>query len=506
MSTTTQEKRVSAFRDYVKKMVSFNQALAILHWDMRVKAPRKGMDARSELIGVLSAEHFKLSTSKELEEHLEALSEPAVLETLDPITLGTLRECKKEFERSKKLPPEKFQEFVVLTAQAGTVWEDARANNDFEMFRPYLEKIVKLQLEFVDYWGYSGSKYDTLLDMYEPGMTVAQLDAMFATLREKTVKLVSAIADSPNQPDTSFLTKNFPESEQEAFSRYILEKIGYDFNAGRLDRSVHPFCTSFAPGDVRITTRFDPHFFNMALFGCIHEAGHAIYEQNVNPELLGTPLCDGTSMGIHESQSRYWENMVGRSLPFWKHFYSDLLKTFPAQFEGVSVEQFYRAINQVTPSFIRVEADELTYNLHIMIRYEIEKGLIDQTMEVGDLPAIWNEKMKEYLGIVPPTDREGVLQDVHWSGGSFGYFPTYSLGNVYAAQFVDVMRKEISGYDELIETGEFGPIRTWLKEKIHRHGKLKSPNELLQEITGELANATYLMDYLEKKYTEIYQL
>jgi carboxypeptidase Taq len=506
MTTTPQEKRVSAFREYVKKMVSFNQALAILHWDMRVKAPRKGMDARSELIGVLSAEQFKLATSKELEEHLEALSEPATLETLDPITRGTVLECKKEFERSKKLPPEKFQEFVVLTAQAGTVWEDARANSDFSMFRPYLEKIVKLQLEFVEYWGYSGNKYDTLLDMYEPGMTVAQLDSMFATLREKTVKLVSAIADSPNKPDISFLTKHFPESEQEAFSRYILEKIGYDFNAGRLDRSVHPFCTSFAPGDVRITTRFDPNFFNMALFGCIHEAGHAIYEQNINPELLGTPLCDGTSMGIHESQSRYWENMVGRSLPFWNHFYGDLVKTFPTQFEGVSVEQFYRGINQVTPSLIRVEADELTYNLHIMIRYEIEKGLIDQTMEVGDLPTIWNEKMKEYLGIVPETDREGVLQDVHWSGGSFGYFPTYSLGNVYAAQFANVMKKEISGYEELIQNGEFAPIRAWLKEKIHRHGKLKSPNELVQEITGELTNASYLMEYLEKKYTEIYNL
>jgi len=506
MTASTQDKRVTSFRDYVRKMVSYSQALSILNWDMRTKAPRKGMDARSELIGVLSGEHFKLSTSAELEEHLQALSEPATYASLDPVTQAMVREVKKEYERSKKLPADRFQEFVVLTAQAGTVWEDARATNDFALFRPYLEKIVQFTLEFIDYWGHEGNKYDTLLDMYEPGMKSAQLDTIFATLREKTVGLVAAIAQSPNKPDTSFLTKAFDEGEQEAFSRFILEKIGYDFQAGRLDRSVHPFCTSFAPGDVRITTRFDPNDFRVALFGCIHEAGHAIYEQNIHPDLQGTPLCDGTSMGIHESQSRFWENMVGRSKRFWTHFYPELLKRFPVQFAGVNVEQFYRAVNQVTPSLIRVEADELTYNLHIMIRYEIEKGLIDQTIEVGDLPAIWNSKMQEYLGIVPPNDKEGVLQDVHWSGGSFGYFPTYSLGNVYAAQIAHTMQQQIKDYDQLVENGEFAPIREWLKEKIHQHGKLKSPGELLQDITGESTNATYLMNYLENKYKEIYQL
>lgn len=506
MSTLTQEKRVATFREYVRKMVSYNQALSVLHWDMRVKAPRKGMDARSQVIGVLSGEHFRLSTSSELEEHLQALGEADTYSALDPVTQKIVDEVKKEFERSKKIPADRYQEFVILTAQAGSIWEDARAHNDFALFRPYLEKIVQFQQEFIGYWGAKENKYDTLLDMYEPGMTVAQLDEMFAVLRDKTVALVSAIAASPNKPDTSFLTRHFGEGEQEAFSRFILERIGYDFQAGRLDRSVHPFCTSFAPGDVRITTRFNPNDFRTALFGCIHEAGHAIYEQNINPELFGTPLCDGTSMGIHESQSRFWENMVGRSLPFWNHFFGDLVKQFPSQLAGVSVEDYYRAINQVTPSTIRVEADELTYNLHIMIRYEIEKGLIAQTMEVGDLPAIWNEKMKEYLGIVPPNDAEGVLQDVHWSGGSFGYFPTYSLGNVYAAQFAHAMKREISGYEELIASGQFAPIREWLQAKIHQFGKLKSPNELLRDVTGELTNANYLVEYLENKYKAIYRL
>jgi len=505
--TANLETRVKAFRDFVKKISSYNQALAVLHWDMRTQAPRKGMDARSEVIGTLSAEQFKLATSKEMEAFLNELTQSDILASLDPITKKSVLECKKEYDRNKMIPAETYQEFVVLTSQAETVWEEAREKNDFTMFQPYLEKIVAFQHKFIEFWGTDGkNKYNTLLDLYEPGMTVEQLDSIFATLREKTVELVAAIAQSPNKPDTSFLTKYFPAGEQEKFSRYVLERIGYDFQAGRMDRSVHPFCTSFNPGDVRITTRFDEHDFNNALFSCIHEAGHAMYEQNIDSALLFTPLCDGTSMGIHESQSRYWENMVGRSLPFWKGMYGELQKAFPTQFADVSVESFYRAINQVTPSFIRTESDEVTYNLHVMIRYEIEKGLIDGSMKVADLPQIWNEKMEEYLGVVPPTDTLGVLQDVHWAGGSFGYFPTYSLGNVYAAQFAHVMQQEINGYEELIEKGDFSPIREWLKEKIHQYGKMKSPRELVEAITGEGTNATYLMDYLVKKYTAIYKL
>lgn len=505
--STNLETRVKDFRNFVKKIASYNQALAVLHWDMRTQAPRKGMDARSEVIGTLSAEQFKLATSKEMEAFLEELTDSSTLDSLDPITRQSVLECKKEYDRNKQIPAETYQEFVVLTSQAETVWEEAREKNDFAMFQPYLEKIVAFQLKFIEYWGTDGkNKYNTLLDLYEPGMTVDQLDSIFATLREKTVELVAAIAQSPNKPDTSFLTKYFPAGEQEEFSRFVLERIGYDFQAGRMDRSVHPFCTSFNPGDVRITTRFDEHDFNNALFSCIHEAGHAMYEQNVDPALLFTPLCDGTSMGIHESQSRYWENMVGRSLPFWKGMYGELQKAFPTQFADVSVESFYRAINQVTPSFIRTESDEVTYNLHVMIRYEIEKGLINGTIQVADLPRIWNERMEEYLGVVPPTDTLGVLQDVHWAGGSFGYFPTYSLGNVYAAQFAHVMQQEINGYEELIEKGDFAPIREWLKVKIHQYGKMKSPRELVEAITGEGTNATYLMDYLVKKYTAIYKL
>ncbi|RNB85131.1 carboxypeptidase M32 [Brevibacillus fluminis] len=504
--STTQETLVKSFREYVNKLVTYSQAIAVLSWDLRTKAPRKGTEARSNVIGMLSGEHFKLATSPQMEEYLLALEEPAVFSTLDPILAKTVQECRKEFDRSKKLPADRYQEYVVLTATSGSVWEEARPKNDFAAFRPYLEKIVAFQQEFIGYWGYNGHKYNALLDMYEPGMTVGQLDPMFATLRAKTVDLVAAIAASPNQPDTSFLTKHYEPSEQEKFNRFIVEQIGYDFAAGRLDVSAHPFCTTFAPTDVRITTRFIPNDLRTALFGSIHETGHAIYEQNISMDLFGTPLCDGTSMGIHESQSRYWENMVGRSLPFWNHFYGDLTKQFPTQLEGVNVERFYRAVNQVTPSLIRIEADEVTYNLHIMIRYELEKGLIEGSLAVEDLPHLWNEKMQEYLGVTPDSDANGCMQDVHWSEGLFGYFPTYSLGNVYAAQITNTLKKEISNYDELIASGQFAPIRSWLKEKIHRHGKMKSPNELLQDITGELTNANYLVDYLESKYKTIYQL
>ncbi|WP_126427668.1 carboxypeptidase M32 [Brevibacillus marinus] len=506
MSSGKQEKLVQDFLAYVKKMVSYSRAISVLYWDMRTQAPRKGLEARAELISVLAGEEFALSTAPQMGEYLAALTEPAVFDTLNPIVQGTIRECQKTYERNRKLPPDEYQAFVLLTNQAETVWEEAREKNDFALFRPYLEKIVQTLIQFVDYWGYEGNRYNTLLDEYEPGMTVDQLDGIFAKLREKTIPLVAAIAASAHKPDTSFLKQPFALAEQEAFGRYILERIGYDFQAGRLDRSAHPFAIGIAPTDVRITTRYDQQHFNVALFSSIHEAGHALYEQNISLDLYGTPLCDGASFGIHESQSRFWENMIGRSQAFWEHFYPDLKKAFPAQFAGVELDQFYGAINEATPSLIRTEADELTYNLHIMIRYEIEKALINQTIEVGELPEIWKAKMREYLGIVPENDREGVLQDMHWSGGSFGYFPSYSLGNVYAAQFAHAMRQQIGDYEQLIAAGEFAPIRDWLRENIHQYGKLKSPAQLLADVTGEAVNADYLVNYLEHKFKAIYRL
>lgn len=489
---------------YVSKMQNYNEAIATLAWDLRTGAPRKGMEQRSEVIGTLSEEVFRMSTSKEMEEFLSIL---ATSETpLDPIVQGTIKECKKEFERSKKIPAPLYKEYVITTSKAETIWEEAKEKSDFAMFQPYLEKIVSLTTEFIQHWGYKGSKYNTLLDMYEPGITVEQLDPIFVKLRQSTVPLVASIAESNHQPDISFLTKEFPPHDQREFSLLILKEMGYDFAAGRLDESVHPFATGLNPRDVRITTKYNPDDFRTAIFGTIHEGGHALYEQNIDPKYIGTPLCDGSSMGIHESQSRFWENIVGRSKPFWKKYFTNLTQFFPNQLNGVSLETFYRGINRVEPSLIRIEADELTYNLHIMIRYEIEKGLFDGGLNVADLPQIWNEKMKEYLGVVPTNDADGVLQDVHWAGGSFGYFPSYSLGNIYAAQFTHRLRSVMPEYDQYIQQGNLQPIKNWLTEQIYQYGKSQEPLEILRRVTGEEINPSYLIHYLENKYKDIYGL
>jgi carboxypeptidase Taq len=345
-----------------------------------------------------------------------------------------------------------------------------------------------------------------LLDHYEPGLTVEKLDKLFGDLRASLVPLVQKIKDAPDKPNSSILERDFDPDKQKEFVVDVLKKIGFNFDAGRLDVSAHPFATGINPGDVRLTTRYYRNNLRSAVFGAIHEGGHGMYEQNISKDLIGTGLCTGASMSIHESQSRFWENIVGRSYGFWKHFYPQLVKLFPESLGDVRLEEFHRAINEVTPSFIRVEADEVTYNLHIMLRYEIEKKLFNGEIEVKDLPGLWNQLMEEYLGITPPNDALGVLQDVHWSFGLFGYFPSYSLGNIYASQITHAMKKDLPNFDQLVENGEFAPILSWLVDKIHRHGKMKDPLDLLREVTGEDVNASYLVAYLEEKVSKIYQL
>ncbi|PLT34918.1 carboxypeptidase M32 [Bacillus sp. V5-8f] len=494
------------FLEYVKKISAYGEALSLVYWDMRTGAPKKGIDQRSEVVGVLSSEVFNMSTSEDMAAFIAKLSSTAAKKELSHITNKIVDECKKEYERNKKVPAEEYKEFVVLQSKAESVWEDAREASDFAMFQPYLEQIVAYTRKFVGYWGYEGNPYNTLLDMYEPGMTVEVLDQVFGELRERIVPLVKAISESKNKPETSFLFKRFPKNKQKEFSLDVLKQLGYDFEAGRLDETVHPFATGLNVGDVRITTRYDEDDFRGAIFGTIHECGHAIYEQNISKELTGTLLDDGTSMGIHESQSLFFENFIGRNKSFWKKQLPLLKHYAPGQFENVELEEFYRAINESKPSLVRVEADELTYTLHIMIRYEIEKALFNNELEVKDLPQVWNRKYQEYLGITPENDAIGVLQDVHWSGGSFGYFPSYALGYMYAAQIKHAMLKEIANFDELLEEGNIVPIKSWLNEKVHKYGKTKKPLEILESITGEGLNAAYLIDYLEDKYKSVYQL
>lgn len=506
MIVPSSQTRLSQFKQHVRKMKQYEEAIALLYWDLRTGAPKKGVATRSEVVGELSAELFRMGTSGEMGNFIDELMEAHEKQSLDEISLKMLIECQRDYQRNKRIPVELYQEYVVLTSQAESVWEEARHKSNYAMFQPYLQKIVDMNVRFIDLWGYEGHPYNTLLDMYEPGVTVAHLDEIFATLRDKTILMLQAIQSRGRTIDLSCLHQTFDKDKQKTFSLQILKEMHYDFEAGRLDESVHPFATGLNPGDVRITTRYLLDDLQSALFGTMHEGGHALYEQNIANELLGTNLCTGTSMGIHESQSRFWENMVGRSKPFWSKYYHKLQHAFTGQFDQVALEDFYRAINYVEPSLIRVEADELTYNLHIIIRYEIEKAMIERSLSVADVREVWNAKYREVLGVEPKDDRDGVLQDVHWSGGAFGYFPSYALGNMYAAQFTNTMKTKMPEFDTWIKEGNLSPIKEFLVNHLYRFGKLRTPSELIFDVTGEALNPLYLVNYLEHKYKDIYRL
>lgn len=494
------------FNELDEKISHFNSILGLLSWDQKVISPKKGRSIFANANGTLRTEAFKLTVSEEMGEALSTLSTPEAEENLDEAVKAKIRERLKFYNRSKRIPAAMIKDFSVLTSRANDAWEEARENNDFEKYLPFLEKIIEFKKKAVEIYGYENHPYDALLDEFEPGLTVEKLDPLFVKLRESSADLLRRIQESPYKPSVEIFEQPYPIEKQKEFNRYILPLIGFDMEAGRLDETVHPFAQPVNTRDVRITTRYLENNVRSAIFGTIHEAGHGIYEQNINPEFQDTVLQEGASFGIHESQSRFLENMVGRSEEFWKSFYPKLQDHFPEQLGKVALDDFYRATNAVQPSFIRVEADELTYNLHIMVRYEIEKALIAGEIEAKDLPGIWNAKMNDYLGITPSTDSEGVLQDIHWSFGGLGYFPSYSLGNLYAAQILNKIKKDLPDFYESIEQGDFSVIQDWLKENIHQYGMLYTPNELIVKATGEELNADYLVQYLEEKYSKIYKL
>jgi carboxypeptidase Taq len=494
------------FLELDERITHLSTVSALVSWDQKVMAPKKGRMLFSKASSTLDTEIFKLMVSKEMGELLAELSPPSNLNNFDAVQSARIRERKQTYDKYKTIPSELYQEYATLTAEANHIWEEARKNNDFNHYLPYLESIIEMKRKFAELYGYSSHPYDALLDEFEPGLTVEKLDPLFADLLDVSVELLKKIQSSSHKTPVQIFEQSFCKEKQKEFNQYMLPIIGFDMEAGRLDETAHPFAQSMNTGDVRITTRYLENNVRSALFGTIHEAGHGIYEQNINQDFEGTVLRGGTSFGIHESQSRFLENMVGRSKHFWTYFLPTLQNYFPDQLNGVTVEEFYRAINTVKPSFIRVEADELTYNLHIMIRYEIEKGLIAGELKVKDLPTIWNNKMEEYLGIVPDTDSDGVLQDVHWSFGGLGYFPSYTLGNLYAAQILNTIEQELPEFHTNIETGNFENINQWLHSKIHQFGSLIPPNELIVKVTGNELDSKYLANYLNSKYSEIYGL
>ena len=488
-------------------------AASLLSWDQETYMPAGGGTARADQLATLEGlAHDKL-VSPEVQRLLEQWVDPATgqartdgREPWDDPSRALLREIWRDYRRATKLPSEFVTRLAREASLSQQVWGEARAENDFKKFLPNLRTLVALKREEADYVGYQASPYDALMDSYEPGMTVAHLTPLFAALKTRLVPLLRRVLDSPIRIDDSCLHRAYETDRQMAFGKLVLTAMGYDFARGRLDLSAHPFTTSFHPTDVRVTTRVFETDLPSCLFSCLHEGGHGLYDQGLEPERYGTPLGDSLSLGIHESQSRLWENSVGRSLSFWRCFYPMLQQIFPDQLRAVGLEPFHAAINRVQPSLIRVEADELTYNLHIMIRYEIERALIEDGMDVADLPVAWNEKMRTYLGIVPETDSAGVLQDVHWSLGAIGYFPTYTLGNLYAAQFYDQARMEIADLDDHIAAGRLTILTKWLNQKIHRWGRTFTVEHLVQRVTGGTLSPEPFLQYVEQKYGQLYRL
>ncbi|NLG73998.1 MAG: carboxypeptidase M32 [Chloroflexi bacterium] len=499
------EEKLKQLKAILGEVSDINNAIALLDWDQQVNMPPGGVEARGYQIATLSnLAHVKF-TSDEVGKLLDEFQPLA--EQLDPDSddARLLRVTKREYDKQTRVPSELVIEFAQVTSVAHNAWQEAREKNDFASFAPYLEKIFALRRRYADLFAPYDHVYDPLLDDFEPGLKTADVLAIFSELRTQQVELLKEIASRP-QVDDSFLRQPYDEQKQWDFGVEVISKMGYDWKRGRQDHSAHPFTTNFDIDDVRITTRILPDYAASAFFSTVHEAGHAMYEQGISKALRRTPLAGGASLAVHESQSRMWENLIGRSLPFWEHFYPRLRELFPAQLGNVDLQTFYKGINKVEPSLIRTEADEATYNLHVMVRLELEIAVLENRLQVKDLPEAWNEKMRDYLGITPPNDSEGVLQDVHWSGGSIGYFPTYALGNLISVQLWECILQDIPDVNAQIRRGEFGELLNWLREKIHRHGAKFEPQELVQRVTGTKIDPAPYLRYLRTKYGEIYNL
>lgn len=492
--------------DLIQEISLLNSCMSLLDWDEKTYIPKGGVEHRGNQLALLAGLRHERITSPEIGGLLKQLEGSSFTSDPDSFEAANIREIKHAYDKLVKVPKSLVEELTRVTTMAHGAWAEAREKSDFSLFLPYLEKIIKLKREQAEAVGYEKDPYDALLDDFEPGATIEKVAKVFADFRPELVELVKTIADSKKSPDSSILTRDFPVDRQERFGKEAAGTIGYDFEKGRLDLTVHPFCTGIGPGDVRITTRYEPRHFGQAFFGILHEAGHGIYEQGLDPERWGTPGGDSVSLGIHESQSRMWENLVGRSRSFWKDFFPKAQKLYPEALGNVKFEDFYFAINEVTPSFIRVEADEVTYNLHILVRFEIEQAFFSGDLLPKDVPGAWNEKFKNYLGLVPPDDAQGCLQDIHWSMGYIGYFPTYSLGNLYSAQFFDQAKKELGDLDEQFARGEFSNLKQWLNEKIHQHGQRYRAEKLVEVVTGKPLSHRHSMDYLKTKYEQLYKI
>jgi carboxypeptidase Taq len=489
------------YKEHMRKVADVKAALALMQWDQETYLPVKGSAFRAQQIATLSEMAHELVTSDKLGNLLETLEGAGLLNEKENKNISLTRE---DFLKQKKYPPAFVRKMSETISRSFNAWNMAKKESRFSLFENELAELVNLKKEETQLLGYKHHPYDALMDEFEKGCTVGLVDNLFANMLPRLRSILDKIQKA-TPPDDHFLFKPFDKKKQWELGMQIIAKLGFDFEAGRQDISSHPFSTSFNKFDVRITTRIDEHDFNSMLFSCIHETGHALYEQGLPESEYGLPSGEYASLGIHESQSRLWENHVGRSQAFWKFHYPNLLKTFPEAFEGIPGEKFYRAVNKIKPSLIRTESDELTYHFHVMIRYEIEKMLITGDLNPADIPSCWNELYNKWLGVVVPDDRQGCLQDVHWSHGSFGYFPTYSLGSFYAAQFFQSAFKADPNMMEKMEKGSTEGLLLWLRQRIHGSGRIWNSEELCKLATGETLNVQHFLDYLLDKYGKIYE-
>lgn len=480
---------------------------SLLEWDQETYMPAAGAANRAEQVKTLAGIVHKERTGKKYGSALSKLIDLKTGETAPDLTeeqRAALKEWRRDFIRDTALPNKFVKDFAKLSSQAQLVWREARKENAYQRFAPFLDKLITMNRKMADYLGYQEHPYDALLDHYEPEATAKDVGALFGDLKTHISTLIKKIA-ATKQIDDHFLNGQFEQEKQLKLGRLLLEKMGYDMERGRLDISSHPFSSASHPTDSRVTTRIHPSSVISNISVVLHEGGHGMYEMGLPVEHYGSPLGEAASLGVHESQSRWWETRIGQSRGFWQHFLPIVQAEFP-QLAKLTLDEVYRAVNKVEPTFIRVEADEVTYPLHVVLRFEIEKALVEGSLKVRDVPAAWNQKMEELLGIRPPTNTEGCLQDIHWSMGAMGYFPTYTLGNMYASQLFETFAKQHPDWEKKVASGDFAFIKDWLSKNIYQHGRRFRPKELIQKVTGKPFNAHSYIDYLNKKYREIYLL
>ncbi len=496
------KKDLERFQELSRELTDLGSVLSTLSWDQETMMPTAAAPFRARQLATLSSLRHQKLTAPEFGELLEKLAGAE----LDIWNEASVREAGRDYKKAIKLPPALVRELAETCSLAYHAWVEAKDKSDFASFAPLLEKVVSLKKEEARCLAENGSLYDALLDEYEPEMTSPELEALFRVVRPVLSEMTNRIQNSPHQPRPEILKGSFPLPRQEQFGREVLTRMGFDWKSGRLDQSPHPFCIGVTPLDVRITTRYSEDDFSTGFFGIIHEGGHALYEQGLDVERFGMIACETISLGIHESQSRLWEIYVARGKAFWEYWYPRLGHAFNGQFPQEEIESFLHAINTVKPTLVRVDADEVTYGLHVILRYEIEKAMIEDDLPTSELEDVWNSKMEEYLGIVPERASEGVLQDVHWAHGLIGYFPTYLLGTIYAAQLFEAADSVLGDLTGLLRQGELAPLRDWLRESVHRPGKTLNAGQLLKKVTGSAVRPEPFLTHLEHKYRELYRL